>query len=374
MLTHHTTSLPARRACVSRSRVHSLRRMMFRCAGYTRSGTARAGGEVTHPLQWSSEIYDADIALVYYKTPDGCKGGWTCAKHAPGGREAVGRLRVKTADGCKAGWTRDDRHAPRRGEDSMGRVRINFRYYNPADGRWTRRVPIGVIHIAKDTLYVYADNRPIEYSDIIGLFGNSSQMQPTFVTVDSIYEPPKNDNKNICGGCSNYLREQLSLHLEVIKNYYNRPNCKLKTYCEPYIQGQENRRVKGEFKPVYSDTTYGLIRVSCCNLIEAKERNTFVHELQHYKDWCDGLFDYDKGCLGLVCTELRAYKIALFPSYNVDPNNKEEVQKFKALLLKEAMKSMMENCRDKLEKSEIEPAVYKEAEEVFKKCIFDIKI
>ena len=58
----------------------------------------------------------------------------------------------------------------------------------------------------------------------------------------------------------------------------------------------------------------------------------------------------------------------------MDPNNKEEVQKFKALLLKEAMKSMMENCRDKLEKSEIEPAVYKEAEEVFKKCIFDIKI
>ena len=181
MLTHHTKSLPARCSCVSRSRVHSRRRVMFRCAGYTRSGTARSGGEVTHPLQWSSEVHAPDLALIYYKTPDGCKGGWTCAKHAPrrgedsmgrvriktpdgckggwtcakhvpggrgaegrlrvktpdgckggwtcaehapGGREAVGRLRVKTPDGCKGGWTRDDRHAPRRGEDSMGRVRI----------------------------------------------------------------------------------------------------------------------------------------------------------------------------------------------------------------------------------------------------------
>ena len=123
MLTHHTKSLPARCSCVSRPRVHSRRRMMFRSAGCTRSGTARARGEVTHPLQWSSEIYDADLALIYYKTPDGCKGGWTCAKHAPGGRGAEGRLRVKTPDGCKGGWT-CAKHAPRRGEASMGRGRI----------------------------------------------------------------------------------------------------------------------------------------------------------------------------------------------------------------------------------------------------------
>ena len=32
MLTHHTTSLPARCSCGSRSRVHSRRRMMFRCS------------------------------------------------------------------------------------------------------------------------------------------------------------------------------------------------------------------------------------------------------------------------------------------------------------------------------------------------------
>ena len=130
MLTHHTKSLPARCSCVSRPRVHSRRRMMFRSAGCTRSGTARAGGEVTHPLQWSSEVHaprrgEASMGRGRIKTADGCKAGWTCAKHAPGGRGAEGRLRVKTPGGCKGGWT-CVKHAPRRGEDSMGRVRINY--------------------------------------------------------------------------------------------------------------------------------------------------------------------------------------------------------------------------------------------------------
>ena len=137
MQTHHTKRAPMRRACVSRSRVHSRRRMMFRCAGYTRSGTARAGGEVTHPLQWGSEVHIPELALIYYKTPGGCKGGWTCAKHAP-----------------------------RRGEDSMGRVRINYRCYNPVDGRWTRRAPSdkGVIAAA----YIYCLNSPISHLDVLG--------------------------------------------------------------------------------------------------------------------------------------------------------------------------------------------------------------
>ena len=68
------------------------------------------------------------------KTPDGCKGGWTCAKHAPQrGEDSMGRVRIKTPGGCKGGWT-CAKHAPRRGEDSMGRVRIKT-----PDGRWTRR-------------------------------------------------------------------------------------------------------------------------------------------------------------------------------------------------------------------------------------------
>ena len=144
MLTHHTTSPPARCSCVSRSRVHNRRRrMMFRCTGYTRSGTARAGGEVTQPPQWSSEVHAPDLALIYYKTPDGCKGGWTCAKHAPRrGEDSMGRVRIKTPDGCKGGWT-CAKHAPRRGEDSMGRVRIKTP--DGCKGGWTcaKHVPGG---------------------------------------------------------------------------------------------------------------------------------------------------------------------------------------------------------------------------------------
>ena len=164
MLTHHTTSLPARCSCGSRSRVHSRRRMMFRCAGYTRFGTARAGGEVTHPLQWSSEVHAPDLALIYYKTPDGCKGGWTCAKHAPGGRGAEGRLRVKTPDGCKGGWT-CAKHAPG-GRGAVGRVRINYRYYNPSDGRWTRRDSIGIE--GGMSLHMITGNNPVSKVDQLG--------------------------------------------------------------------------------------------------------------------------------------------------------------------------------------------------------------
>ena len=131
MLTHHTKRAPMRRACVSRSRVHSRRRMMFRCAGYTRFGTARAGSEVTQPLQWSSEVHVPELALIYYKTP----GGWTCAKHAPGGRGAVGRLRVKTAD-----------------------------------GRWTRRDPIGIE--GGMNLYGFAQNAPCFAHDYLGNIPN----------------------------------------------------------------------------------------------------------------------------------------------------------------------------------------------------------
>ena len=49
----------------------------------------------------------------------------------------------------------------------MGRVRINFRYYNPADGRWTRRDPAGIE--GGLNLYGYASNFAITQVDILGL-------------------------------------------------------------------------------------------------------------------------------------------------------------------------------------------------------------
>ena len=35
-------------------------------ASYTPYGTVTAEGDVTQPLQWSSEVYDPELALIYY--------------------------------------------------------------------------------------------------------------------------------------------------------------------------------------------------------------------------------------------------------------------------------------------------------------------
>ena len=73
---------------------------------------------------------------IYYKTPDGCKGG-------PSSRLATLTCYAVT------GWT-CAQHAPQRGEAAMGCRRINYRYYNPTDGRWTRRDPARILQGIKD--------------------------------------------------------------------------------------------------------------------------------------------------------------------------------------------------------------------------------
>ena len=44
------------------------------------------------------------------------------------------------------------------GRGAERRLRVNYRYYNPADGRWTRRDPIGIE--GGVNLYVFVNNRP----------------------------------------------------------------------------------------------------------------------------------------------------------------------------------------------------------------------
>ena len=75
---------------------------------YTPFGEVTAEGAVSQPLQWSSEIHDPELALIYY----------------------------------------------------------NYRYYNPQDGRWTRRDPAGIE--GGMNLYKYVENSPTNLSDYIG--------------------------------------------------------------------------------------------------------------------------------------------------------------------------------------------------------------
>lgn len=74
---------------------------------YGTVGIASNAAKVTQSIQWSSEVYDAELGLVYY----------------------------------------------------------NFRYYNPTDGRWTRRDPMG----DNEHLMSYVTNSPIDYIDYLGL-------------------------------------------------------------------------------------------------------------------------------------------------------------------------------------------------------------
>ena len=116
-------------------------------------GRTDNGVAVSQSIQWSSEYHDTELGLVYYKTADGCKGG-------PSSRLATLACYAVT------GWT-CAKHAPRRGEATRGCRRINYRYYNPTDGRWMRRDPIG--ESASLSLFAYVNNNPTIFVDERGL-------------------------------------------------------------------------------------------------------------------------------------------------------------------------------------------------------------
>lgn len=83
---------------------------LFLHGSNTPFGKVTADGDVEQPVQWSSEYHAPELALVYY----------------------------------------------------------NFLYYNPADGRWTRRDPLPIK--LNTWLYTYANNSPIMQIDVRGLF------------------------------------------------------------------------------------------------------------------------------------------------------------------------------------------------------------
>ena len=72
-----------------------------------------SAGNLTQPIQWSSECYDTETALVYY----------------------------------------------------------NYRYYNPQDGRWTRRDPIGIE--SGMNLYGYVRNNSFLLFDYLGSYATT---------------------------------------------------------------------------------------------------------------------------------------------------------------------------------------------------------
>ena len=87
-------------------------------AGYIRTaytyapyGQVSEEGDVTQPIQWSSEFNDTELGLIYY----------------------------------------------------------NYRHYNPMDGRWIGRDKMAEIEYLKLLVYNYGDNSPLALLDVLGL-------------------------------------------------------------------------------------------------------------------------------------------------------------------------------------------------------------
>ena len=78
---------------------------------YTPYGQVTAEGDVTQPIQWSSEFNDTELGLIYY----------------------------------------------------------NYRHYNPVDGRWIGRDKIVEMEYLKLLVYNYGDNSPLALLDVLGL-------------------------------------------------------------------------------------------------------------------------------------------------------------------------------------------------------------
>ncbi len=99
---------------------------------YTPYGTVTAEGHVTQPIQWSSEFYDSELALVYY----------------------------------------------------------NYRHYNPHNGRWTGRDAEQEMN--GHMLYAYTQNSPVKASDILGNWVETSE---SYAQARRIYTAEVNDTQ-----------------------------------------------------------------------------------------------------------------------------------------------------------------------------------
>ncbi|MCR5183440.1 MAG: RHS repeat-associated core domain-containing protein, partial [Opitutales bacterium] len=85
---------------------------------YSPFGAVTSTGTVANPLQWSSEIYDSELALVYY----------------------------------------------------------NYRHYSPYDGRWLSRDPIE--ELGGWNLYAFVGNQILHQTDWLGFKGRSGRPKP----------------------------------------------------------------------------------------------------------------------------------------------------------------------------------------------------
>ena len=191
---------------------------------YTPFGQVRENGIIPQSIQWSSEYHDAETGLVYY----------------------------------------------------------NYRYYNPRDGRWTRRDPMDESE-SLITLYLFVSNNVIIGYDELGELFSQNQ------------EP-------CCSKCEEYIEKKKTIYAQEIARM-NEKGCDLKIVCSSISS-----------EGATGGSRYGTIKITIDCKTGATQpmdspEDTFGHELVHAQDRCDGRLGFFNFCKTVICSEVRAYTV-----------------------------------------------------------------
>ena len=181
---------------------------------YAPFGEVTQRGNITNPLQWSSEAYDAELGTVYY----------------------------------------------------------NFRFYNPVDGRWTSRDP--VIDERRWNVYSYVYQAPLSSYDIIGLQAPGYEGALTVAIINQIQDRDRIVNSAAHQYCDNYNKYKDSKCCDgegrMVSDPYIPKACDM---CHKFVDKySENGKV---IKPVecvaecLSEAEAGMQKIGRC-----KDRNT----------------------------------------------------------------------------------------------------
>ena len=202
---------------------------------YTPFGKVTAEGEVDQPIQWSSEYNDEETNLVYY----------------------------------------------------------NYRYYNPTDGRWTRRDPLDSSYlILKGNSYSYIDNRIVESYDYIGLLSETQCI--------NIVEKAKKQPYSLSAGIGNNMRTLREKRCNITWI-----GCVRK---EPHGGGAYNPDIVNNR---YTGSG-SLIFYYSCRMSGSEMISIIQHELRHAVQNCTRDSNYFEETLGeckfAICREIEAYR------------------------------------------------------------------
>ncbi len=141
---------------------------------YTPFGSVTTSGDVTQPIQWSSEYYDNELALVYY----------------------------------------------------------NYRHYNLTDGRWINRDPIA--EQGGWNLYTFVGNK-LKAHDVLGLVAPGYEGAQTIAIIIDIQEKSRRGNEQAYKNCNiykKYFNSKCCLNGEKIIDPYIK---EAKRICDDFV-------------------------------------------------------------------------------------------------------------------------------------------